>query len=391
MDRVTRCNRMILDPRRTPSRSATLRTALAVFAVAVAGCEEKAAPVAPPPAEVYVADVVQKDVPIFQEWVGTMDGYINAQVRARVQGYLQQRPYTEGSKVRTGDLLFAIDARPYQAALDQANGELGRAEAALTKAQQDVTRYTPLTAEGAISQQELDNAVQAARFHRAAVDAARANVEKAQLDLDWTQLKSPIDGIAGISVANIGDLISETSVLTTVSQVDPIKVSFSISEQEYLRYADSIDLDQLNQKKAALEMILADGSVHPHRGTASIANREVDVKTGTMTIVSLFPNPDFRLRPGQYAKVRATTETRSGALLVPQRSVQEIQGTFQVAVVGADNKVAMRTVKPGPRVGNEWIIDDGLHPGERVIVEGLQKVRDGVLVAPKPASAAARP
>lgn len=391
MDCVTRCIGMSLGPHRTLARPTTLRTALVALAVAFAGCEEKTAPVAPPPAEVYVAGVAQKDVPIFQEWVGTMDGYINAQIRARVRGYLQQRPYTEGSRVRTGDLLFAIDARPYQAALDQAKGELGRADAALTKSQQDVARYTPLAAEGAISQQELDNAVQAARSNRAAVEAARANVEQAQLDLDWTQLTSPIDGIAGISVANIGDLISETSVLTTVSQVDPIKVSFSISEQEYLRFADTIELDQPNQRGANLEMILADGSVHPHRGTASIANREVDVKTGTMTIISLFPNPDYRLRPGQYAKVRATTETRSAALLVPQRSVQEIQGTYQVAVVGADNKVAMRSVRPGPRVGNDWIIDEGLEPGERVIVEGLQKVRDGVAVDPKPADATARP
>jgi len=382
---------MIVGPHRTLARFGTLRTALLVSAVVFAGCEPKAAPVAPPPPEVYVVDVVQKDVPIFREWVGSADGFINAQIRARVRGYLKERPYAEGSRVQTGDLLFAIDARPYQAALDQAKGELGRAEAALTKSQQDVARYTPLAAEGAISQQELDNAVQAARSHRAAVDSARANVENAQLDLDWTQLRSPIDGIAGISVANIGDLISETSVLTTVSQVDPIKVTFSISEQEYLRYADSIQLDQPGQREGTLEMILADGSVHPHRGTASVANREVDVKTGTMTIVSLFPNPDYRLRPGQYGKVRATVETRSGALLVPQRSVQEIQGTYQVAVVGADNKVAMRTVSPGPRVDHEWIIDEGLNPGERVIVEGLQKVRDGVIVNPKPASAAARP
>lgn len=391
MDRAASRIRMSLGPHRTLARCTTLRTVLLALAVALAGCEEKAAPVAPPPAEVYLAEVVQKDVPIFKDWVGTTDGYINAQVRARVRGYLQQRPYTEGSRVRTGDLLFAIDARPYQAALDQAKGELGRADAALTKSQQDVARYTPLAAEGAISQQELDNAVQATRSNRAAVEAARANVEKAQLDFDWTQLRSPIDGIAGISVANIGDLISETSVLTTVSQVDPIKVLFSISEQEYLRFADSIQLDQAKQRGANLEMILADGSVHPHRGTASIANREVDVKTGTMTIISTFPNPDLRLRPGQYAKVRATVETRSGALLVPQRSVQEIQGTFQVAVVGADNKVAMRTVKPGPRVDNEWVIDEGLNPGERVIVEGLQKVRDGVVVDPKPAGATALP
>ena len=369
--------------------SATLLSVLIVLCVGLAACEQKAAPVAPPPAEVFVTDVVQKDVPIYQEWVGTTDGNINAQIRARVRGYLQQRNYAEGSLVRTGDLLFAIDPRPYQAALDQAKGELGRADAASTKSQQDVARYTPLAAEGAISQQELDNAIQASRANRAAVDAARANVEKARLDLDWTQLKSPIDGIAGISVAQVGDLISESSVLTTVSQIDPIKVSSNISEQEYLRFADRIQLDKPKQRAATLELILADGSVHAHGGTASVVNRQVDVKTGTMTIVSLFPTPGYRLRPGQYAKVRAAIETRQGALLVPQRSVQEIQGTYQVAVVGADNTVAMRTVKPGPRVGNQWVIDEGLKPGERVIVEGLQKVRDGVTVNPKPATVAA--
>jgi len=357
--------------------------------VGVSACKQKAAPAAPPPPEVFVADVVQKDVPVYQEWVGTTDGNINAQIRARVRGYLQQRNYAEGSLVRTGDLLFAIDPRPYQAALDQAKGELGRAEAAFTKSRQDVARYTPLAAQGAISQQELDNAIQASRATRAAVDAARANVEKARLDLDWTQLKSPIDGIAGISVAQVGDLISESSVLTTVSQIDPIKVSSNISEQEYLRLADRIQLDKPNQEATTLELILADGNVHAHGGKVSVVNRQVDVKTGTMTIVSLFPNPGYRLRPGQYAKVRAATETRQGALLVPQRSVQEIQGTYQVAVVGADNKVAMRTVTPGPRVGNQWVIDEGLEPGERVIVEGLQKVRDGVTVNPKPATAAA--
>jgi membrane fusion protein (multidrug efflux system) len=363
---------------------------MVALCVGLAACERKSAPVAPPPPEVVVTDVVQKDVPIYQEWVGTTDGNINAQIRARVSGYLQQRNYAEGSLVRTGDLLFAIDPRPYQAALDQAKGELGRADAALTKSQQDVARYTPLAAEGAISQQELDNAVQATRANKAAVDAARANVEKAQLDLDWTQLKSPIDGIAGISVAQIGDLISETSVLTTVSQVDPIKVSANISEQEYLRLADRIAAFDPTQNKADLDLILADGSIHAHRGTVSVANRNVDVKTGTMTIVTLFPNPGYRLRPGQYAKVRATIETRPGALLVPQRSVQEIQGTYQVAVVGADDKVTMRTVKAGPRVGNQWIIDDGLKSGERVVSEGLQKVRDGVTVNPKSAEPTAQ-
>jgi membrane fusion protein (multidrug efflux system) len=285
-------------------------------------------------------------------------------------------------------LLFTIDPRPYKAALDQAKGDLGRAEAVLTKARQDVTRYTPLAAEGAISQQELDNAVQAERGGRALVDSARAAVEKAQLDLDWTRVTSPIDGIAGIAVAQVGDLIAPNTVLTTVSQVDPIRVSFPISEQDYMRFSARASLDKPEPRTPTLDLILANGSVHPERGTATVVNREVDSATGTMLILGVFPNPGNRLRPGQYAKVRATMETRTGALLVPQRSVQEMQGTYQVAVVGPDNKVAMRVVKVGPRVGSDWLIEDGLKPGEQVIVEGLQKVRDGATVNPKPADAA---
>jgi membrane fusion protein, multidrug efflux system len=352
----------------------------------------KPAPPPPPPPDVVVADVIQKDVPIYLEWVGTTEGNVTAQIRARIQGYLQRRAYDEGRLVRTGDLLFVIDPRPYQAALDQAKGELGRADAAATKAQQDVTRYTPLAAEKAISQEELDNAIQLSRAGKAAVDSARAAVEKAQLNLDWTQVKSPIDGIAGIAVAQVGDLVTDSTLLTTVSQVDPIKVSVSISEQEYLRFASRTEPNSPKQREGMpkqregmLELILADGSVYPERGTVSVANREVDVKTGTMTIVSLFPNPRNLLRPGQYAKVRATMETRQGALLVPQRAVQELQGSHQVAVVGADNKVAMRTVKARERIGDLWVIDEGLKPGERIVVEGLQKVRDGAIVNPKPA------
>jgi RND family efflux transporter MFP subunit len=371
-------------------RCGTLALAVAVMVHTSLGCGHGEQPSAPPPPEVVVGEVIQKDVPIYTEWVGTTDGYTNAQIRARVRGYLQSRNYTEGALVQSGDLLFVIDARPYQAALDQAKGALGRAEAALTKAQQDVARYTPLAAEGAISQQELDNAVQASRAGKAAVDSARAVVEEAQLNLDWTQMKSPITGIAGISIVQIGDLVSETTTLTTVSQLDPIKVSFPISEQEYLRYASRIQLDNPDQREETLELVLADGSVHPHRGKASVANRQVDVKTGTLMIVSLFPNPGNLLRPGQYAKVRATIDTKAGALLVPQRAVQEIQGTYHVAVVGADNKVSMRGVKAGARVGNLWVIDEGLKPGERVVVEGLQKVRDGVTVSPKPAEATAQ-
>jgi membrane fusion protein, multidrug efflux system len=359
-----------------------------VAVLALSACS-KSAPPPPPPPDVVVADVIQKDVPIYAEWVGTTEGNITAQIRARVQGYLQRRAYEEGTLVRTGDLLFVIDPRPYQAALDQAKGELGRAEAAATKAQQDVARYTPLAAEQAISQEELDNAIQASRAAKAAVVSGGAAVEKAQLDFDWTKVKSPIDGIAGIGVAQIGDLVSENTLLTTVSQVDPIKVSFPISEQEYLRLAPGIDLNNPKPRESNLELILADGSVYPERGRAAIANREVDVKTGTMTIVGLFPNPRNLVRPGQYAKVRATMETKKGALLVPQRAVQELQGVHQVAVVGADDKVAMRTVKAGARVGDLWVVDGGLKPGERIVVEGLQKVRDGAVVNPKPAEAAA--
>src|SRR5262245_1614310 len=359
-----------------------LGCAVALPLLALSACKEAPAP--PPAPDVVVADVVQKDVPIYLEWVGTIDGNINAQIRARVNGYLQERNYTEGHVVAEGDLLFRIDPRPYQAALDQAKGELGRTMAALTKTKQDVTRYTPLAKEGAVSQQELDNAVQGNRAASAAVDAARAAVEKAKLDLDWTRVTSPISGIAGIAVAQVGDLITESSVLTTVSQVDPVKVTIPISEQEYLRFASRIQADPQGPRptKASVELILADGTVYPERGSVSVANLEVDVQTGTMMVVNLFPNPNGLLRPGQYAKVRAATETKHGAVVVPQRSVQELQGTYQVAVVDGENKVAIRGVKAGARAENLWVIDEGLRPGERVIVEGVQKVRDGLTVNP---------
>lgn len=349
---------------------------------AVTGCEEKAPPPPPAPPEVVVTELAGRDVPVHVEWVGTVDGNVNAQIRARVKGYLQSRDYTEGAFVRAGDLLFTIDARPYQAALDQARGELGRAQAALTKAQQDVARYTPLAAEGAISQQELDNAVQSERAARAVADSARAAVDKAQLDLDWTQVRSPIDGVAGIATTNVGDLVSESTVLTAVSQVDPVRVSFSISEQEYLRYADRVQLNgSANGSRAeTLELILADGNVYSRRGSAVIANREVDRQTGTMKIVGSFPNPTNLLRPGQYAKVRALIETRPNAIVVPQRAVLEVQGTYQVAVVRADNTVEMRAVTPGARIGNERIIETGLQSGDRIVVDGLQKIRNGATV-----------
>lgn len=366
-----------------------LHSLLVVATVFVfAGCESQAgskAATPPPPPEVLVAEVVQQDVPIYFEWIGTTEGYVNAQIRPRVQGSLQSRDYREGSLVKAGQLMFAIDPREYQAALNQAMGDLRRAEANFGKSRLDVTRYTPLAKEGAISQQELDNAIQANQADKASVEAARAAVERAELNLSWTKVAAPIDGIAGISVAQIGDLVTPTTVLTTVSQVDPIKVYYPISEQEYLHFARRIrEIEQgRGGERAPLELTLADGSVYPERGTFSLADRQVDLRTGTITMQSLFPNPENILRPGQYAKIRVAAETRKGALLVPQQAVQQLQGSNQVVVVGADNKIDLRPVKVGEQVGNRWIITQGLKPGERVVVEGVQKVKAGMVVNPK--------
>jgi membrane fusion protein (multidrug efflux system) len=364
---------------------------LAVIAFAL-GCEKgkPTAPPPPPPPEVVVATVIQQDVPIYSEWLGTTDGAINAQIRSRVQGYLQSRDYREGLFVKTGDLLFTIDPRPYQAAFDQARGDLARAEANLGKTQLDVNRYTPLAKEGAISQQELDNAVQAHQANKASVDTARAALKQAELNLGWTKIRSPIDGIAGIADAQIGDLIQPNTLLTTVSRVDPIKVTFPLSEREYLKFADRVASAMQAEKRAQphgppLELILGDGSVYPERGGLALPDREVDAKMGTISVVSYFPNPKNMLRPGLYARVRTVTDTKKGALLVPQRAIQELQGTYRLAVVDAENKVALRTVKVGERIGNLWIIEEGLTPDERVIIEGVQKVRDGAPVVPKSA------
>jgi len=352
------------------------------------GCDRKEPESTAMPPEVVVAEVIQKDVPIYGEWVGTTVGYVDAQIRARIQGYLMSRAYTEGSAVKANDLLFTIDPRPYKAALDQAKAELARAEAAYKKSLLDVKRNTPLAAEGAISQKELDDALQARAANRASVASARAKLENAQLNLDWTRVTSPINGIAGIATAQIGDLIVENTVMTTVSQVDPIKVNFPISEREYLKIADRIEKISHNEElkpspKDSLELVLADGNVYPHKGRAVLADRQVDVKTGTITIVSYFPNPGNLLRPGLFAKIRTPIETRTGALLVQQRAVKELQGTYQVAVIGPENKVAFRNVTPGPRIGSLWLINDGLKPGEMVVVEGLLKIRDGMEVTPK--------
>lgn len=347
-----------------------------------------------------MTEVLQQNVPIYFEWIGTTEGYVNAQIRPRVQGSLQSRDYKEGSLIKAGQLMFSIDPREYQAALNQAVGDLGRAEANLGKTQLDVTRYTPLAKEGAISQQELDNAVQAHQANKASVEAARAAVERAKLNLSWTKVTAPITGIAGISVAQIGDLVTPSSLLTTISQVDPIKVYYPISEKEYLHFAQRIrDIEAGRGKARPLELTLADGRVYPEQGTFSLADRQVDLRTGTITVQGLFPNPENILRPGQYAKIRVEAETRMGALLVPQQAVQQLQGSHQVAVVGDDNKIDIRSVKVGEQVsvkigeqvGNMWIVTQGLKPRERIVVAGVQKVKAGMVVNPKPSVAEPTP
>ena len=365
-----------------------------------AGCEKSEQP-QPPPPEVEVVHVEQKDVPIYNEWVGTLEGLVNAQIRPQVTGYLVRQNYKEGSFVRKGQLLFEVDPRTFQAALDQTKGQLANAEQQLAlaeanqvRAQLDVNRYVPLAKERAVTQQDLDNAVQAnlaaqaqVRAAKAQIDAAKAQVDAAQLNLSFTKVVSLIDGIAGIALAQIGDLVGPTGLLTTVSTVDPIKVYFPVSEQGYLNY---IKENPDAAKRAAqvrqwgLELILADGSVYPQKGSFALADRQVDVRTGTLRLEGVFPNPGNILRPGQFARVRATIRTKKDALLVPQRAVTELQGSYQVAVVGADNKVEIRPVAVAERVGTEWIIDKGLKLGERVIVEGTQRVRQGMTVDPKP-------
>ncbi|NSW86218.1 MAG: efflux RND transporter periplasmic adaptor subunit [Syntrophobacteraceae bacterium] len=348
-----------------------------------------------PVPEVEVMPVVQKDVPVYSEWVGTTEGLVNANIRAQVTGYLFKQVYKEGQSVKKNDLLFEIDPRTFQAALDRAEAQLAIARARLGKTELDVKRYRPLAKESAISQQELDDAVQANLAAKAGVQAAQAEVEQAKLSLGFTKITSPVDGIAGSANAQIGDLVgpTQTGELTTVSTVDPIKVYFPISEQEYMALAREAAKagSKADSERSELELILADGSVHPEKGEFSFAERQVDVKTGTIRIAALFPNPGNLLRPGQYARVRAVLTTTKGALMIPQRAVMELQGNYQVAVVGADNKVNIRPIKTGERVGNLWVITSGLQAGERVVVEGLQKVKEGMVVNPKVVEAKSSP
>jgi RND family efflux transporter MFP subunit len=355
--------------------------------------------------DVQVVLVEQKDVPIYGEWIGTLDGFTNADVKAQVTGYLMRQGYQEGAFVRKGQLLFEIDPRPFQAALDQAQGQLAQATAALANAEAvqgrtelDVNRYTPLAKEQAASQQDLDNAVQnnlAAKATvataKAQIKSAEAAVETAKINLDFTRLVAPIEGIAGQAQLQVGALVNLSSPsVTSVSTVDPIKVYFTVGEPQYLEWRRRFPTETTRQaaaKNLRLELILADGSTYPHEGTFYFADRQVNESTGAIRIAGLFANPANILRPGGYGKVRAVIRTQQGALLVPQRSVSELQGGYQVAVVDSDNKVSIRTVQAGDRVGNQWVIAEGLKPGERVVAEGIQKVRPGMQVTPKPFTA----
>jgi len=361
----------------------------------LAGCAGNSQP--PPasrPLDVIVVPVQQKDVPIYGDWVATLDGSVNANIQPQVSGYLIKQNYREGSFVHKDDVLFEIDPRPFQAALDQAKGQLAQARGQLAQAQAqlalskiNVQRNTPLAKARAIAQSQLDTDIEAQaqyealiKTNQATIQGGEAAVETAELNLGFTKVRSLISGIAGIAATQIGNLVGQSTLLTTVSQVDPIKVYFPISEQEYLRVAGKFT------SPVPLQLTLSDGSVYPHPGKIAFANRQVDPQTGTIRMVGLFANPGNLLRPGQFGRLRAMTTLRKNALLVPQRAVNELQGRYQVAVVGANNKVAIHTIKLAERVGEMWIVENGVNPGDRVISEGISKVRDGTTVNPKPES-----
>ena len=382
LNRLTRST--MFNQRRRPPLAVSLLAGAVISLAALSGCGKQAAAPGIAP-DVKVATVEQRDVPIISEWVATLDGYVNAQIQPQVTGYIVQQTYKEGAPVRKGDVLFEIDQRPFQAVLDQAKAQLAQAQAQLGKTKLDVDRDTPLAKERAIAQSQLDNDIQANLAADAAVQSAKAQVEQAQLNLGFTHVTSLVDGIAGIAQVQIGNLVNPLTVLTSVSQVNPIKAFFPISEQEYLRLAEKINSQihlEVPKDAPLLDLVLADGTTYPQKGHILYTDRQVDIATGSIRIASAFPNAKNILRPGQFGRVRASTYTRTNALLVPQRAVIEIQGTYQLAVVGSDNKVNVRIVKVGERVGTQWIIDSGVKPGEMVIVEGVQKVREGSSVKP---------
>jgi len=403
--------------------------------LALAGCSSSQATFKMPDPQVLVASPIRQDVAVHSEWVATLDGYVNAEIRPQVSGYLVSQNYKEGTAVRKGQVLFEIDPRPFQAVLDgakgqlarangelarargeraRAKGELNQAEAQLKRSMNDVERDTPLVAQKAIAQEKLDTEIQAKRAAEAAVESAqaavesaeaaivaaqaavemgKAAVERAELDLGWTKVTSLVDGVAGIANVQMGNLVGPTIPipLTSVSQVDPIKVYFAISEQEYLRAKHVSSASQpMDLFASTPELILADGTVYQHKGRILLTDRQVDTRTGTIRLVAAFPNPGNILRPGLYGRVRIQTSTKKGALLVPQSAVRELQGGHEVAVVGAGNKASIRPVRAAEKTGTMWVIDEGLKPADLVVVEGIANVKDGTAVVPKPTSIQAK-
>lgn len=382
------CNRLRDYLPRSGGRGAIL---ISLAALSWIGCAKKETAIAAAP-EVEVAPVTQEDVPLYTECIATLDGYVNAQIQPQVSGYLMKQNYIEGTVVRKGEVLFEIDPRPFEAALQQSKGQLAQAEAQLGKTQLDVARDVPLAKESAIPQAQLDNDVQANEAAQAIVAATRAQVEQAELNLSFTKVRSLVDGVAGLAKGQIGDLVGPATILTTVSQVEPIKAYFALSEQQYMKFADRISAVSEGRARAGerkiLELVLSDGSVYPHRGWVVLADRQVDVKTGTIRMAGAFDNPGGILRPGMFARVRAVTGIDKAALLVPQRSVVETQGSYTVVVVDSNNQASIRPVKTGERVGQMWIITEGVKQGEQVIAEGIQKAREGVTVRTKQFNAA---
>ena len=368
---------------------ARLATAAAIVLLCT-GCEKPAA-VAPPVPEVYVTEVVQRDVPVYLELVGQTAGFQDTELRARVEGFLTSMSFREGSFVKQGTLLYEIDRKPLEALLAQARADQATAQARLAKADNDVNRYTPLVAKQAVSQQELDDARAEQDAARSQLEAAKATVEKATLDLSYTRVVAPISGLVGTTEVKPGNLVGrgENTLLTTISQIDPILFTAGVTEADYMKVARrAADRIGAAPRATGIQLTLSDGTVYDHHGKIGVVDRAVDAATGTLGIQIEFPNPELMLRPGQYGRARILLETKQGAMLVPQRAVQELQSLHSVAVVSSDNKIAFRSIKVGPRVDSMWVVEDGVAAGERVVVEGLQRISEGMTVAPKPAPAA---
>jgi len=361
-----------------------------------AGCKKPPPPLPPP--TVLVAPAVQQDLSLTAEFVGTIDGYVNAEIRARVKGFLKTQDYQDGAFVKKGQLLFTIDPSEYQAAVAKAKGALGRAQAGYGQAKVTADRYRPLAAKQAVSQQDLDDAVASQRAAAATVDSAKAALDEAQLNLGYCRIYSPVDGVAGTAQVRVGNLVgqSDPTLLTTVSQLDPMRVTFPISEAQYMRVAaraatlERLDPLDAGADRQTVDLLLADGSIYPHKGWFVSVGREVEKGTGTIQVQTVFPNPERILRPGQYGRVRVPRPTDGKpSVVVPESAVKELQGSYTVSVVAPDDTVQIRPVEVGPRVSKLWAITKGVNAGDRVITEGAQKVAEGQKVVAKPDPSAA--